>query len=505
MISKKQFGAVTFIVIVITALLTWSINNFVVYGIGDEMTGKFRTIAGIIQRSSYYDIPEDILQDGSIRGMVDSLDDPDSIYLTPDEAQAFENSFLAEYMGVGIRTTKIISGFMVVDVAAKSPAAEAGVKQNDIIIKINNDDIQTSDNTISELLKKNTLQELTVLRDNKEVIIPIQKATVDFTTSISHIQEMNDKKILVFDLQEFTDKTADLFAADLKKMADNDIDGVVIDLRNNTGGSVDVAKKILAMTVRGKDENNAEYNYLKLQNKEQARIEKNAKEQSQAVPADAFETFVSNNKAFMIKQPTVILVNEKTASAAEMVAAGMNQIDGIALIGNSTYGKGTVQEVIPVVSDGSAIKLTTKKWFTPTGENLTPEHPLIPTENSVDSIPYTISTLGANKEYKNGDKDSITSTTIADTQMILSYFGYNANRADGLFDDATETQIKKFQKDNDIKETGKIDSKTLWKINEQLIKYTQDVQNDVTMQKAFVQLEKKINTEKAENATTDNN
>lgn len=517
MISKKQFGTVTFIVIIITALLTWAINNFVVYGISDEMTGKFRTIASIIQRNSYYDITDDVLQDGSIQGMVASLGDADSVYMTAEEVQAFENQFSAEYTGIGIKTTKIISGFMVVDIAEKSPAKEAGMQLNDIIIKINDEDIRKSEDTMSELMSKKTLQSLTILRGDEEIKLTLTEATSDFTTSISQIYEINGKNILVFDLQQFTDKTVSLLASDLKKLNTEDVDGVIIDLRNNNGGSVDTAKKILEMTVRGVDEDGQNFSLFSVQTRDQAKIEPELRAEAEAdgeiTEEEESEILLktrtaneSTRKEFAITQPTVILVNEKTASAAEMVAAGMKEIDSIPLIGNSTYGKGTIQEIIHIVNDGSAIKLTTKKWFTPTGETLTEENPLQPTEVSVDSLPFTVTTISATKEHKNGDKDTSTSSTIANVQMVLSYFGYNANRADGLFDDETEKQLKLYQKDNGLEETGTINFSTLRKINEKLVNHTEDINNDVTMQKAFRIVETKIaELPVVEEETTENN
>jgi len=489
MISKKQFIAVIFIVMIVTALITWSVNNFVVYGIGDEMTGKFRTIAGIIQRNSYNDLTDDVLQDGSISGMVASLNDPDSTYLTPQEAQAFDQKFLAEYMGIGVRTTKIISGFMVVDVAKESPAAVSGVKVNDVLIKINGEDVRQGAGTITDFLQQKKLENLTVLRNGTELDIAVEPAKVDFTNSISKVHDVAGKKMLVFDLQRFTDRTYDLFAQDLNKLDNERFDGVIIDLRNNEGGSVDVARKILNATVRGKDDEGNTYNYLTLQNKAQAKKAKEAIDAGNEAPRDAFDRFSSSNTNFQIKQPTVVLMNQKTASAAEMVASAMHEIDGIELIGGMTVGKGTVQELIPIVSDGSAIKLTTKKWFTHSQRNLTPENALEPTIVAVDSIPYTIRTVSAQKEYKSGDKDTLQTRTIADVQMVLGYFGYDTKRADGLFDTGTEKQLKKFQSDNQIRQTGRIDMATLQKINEKIIAYTNDIANDATLQKAFEQLQ----------------
>jgi|GEM_PF-3247406 len=522
--SKRQFYITIFIVILLTALATWSINNLVVYGITDETTGKYRTIASILQRYSYQEISDMELQNGSIKGMIDSLDDPDCVYFTAEEYANFEQNFTAEYTGIGVKTTEIISGVMVMEVADESPAANAGIIINDIIIAINERNIAESELSFSDLVAQSTIKTLTVKRDSEEIVVDITKATVDFTSKISSIHEKNGKNFLVINLQQFTDKTANLLRQEITKMneaieyynnLENEttqntedengnvvesteviesellptrIDGVILDLRNNSGGSVDVARQILNATVSQADAEGNPFAYLRLQDRAQSILEEKELEEGKEISLDWYTTYESSNTNFQIPHETVILVNERTASAAEMVAAGMNEIDGIQLIGNTTYGKGTVQEIIPIVSDGSAIKLTTKRWFTPSVINLTTDAPLKPNETSIDSFLFTILSVGSTVEHINGDRDSQTSSTIANVQMVLSYFGYDVQRSDGLFDDRTEEMLKKFQADNDIEATGKIDAATLYEINERIVAHTSDAKNDITLQKALTKL-----------------
>lgn len=467
--TKKQFVLVLFVVIVVTALLTWTVNNFIVYGLTDETTGKFRTATQIIQRNSFNKVTDIALQEGSIRGMVESLNDPHSAYLTAEEAAAFKSNFLAEYTGIGITTTKIISGFMISEVAKNSPAEQAGLQVQDIIIGINGSEIEVDDQTISDYLKKsNSVKSLTLLRGTEEIIVEITEATVDYISSISQLYTYGDKNILVFNLQRFSDRTVELLTKDLEKLKDKAITGVVFDLRNNTGSSVAIAQSILEKTISNKKP------FLTLQKWGEKDGEPELKN----------EKFTSANEKFQITQPMVILVNEKTASSAEIVASAYNQIEKVPLVGNKTYGKSSIQEVI-TMNDGSAIKLTTQKWLLPDGNSLTEGEGLQPTENTIDSLPYTVLTVGATKEYKLGDRDTISSSVIADTQMVLSYFGYDTARADGLFDKKTEEQLQRFQEENGIKNTGRIDSATLFVMNKKLIEYTSNTSNDITLQKGL--------------------
>ena len=186
-----------FIVAVVSGLLTWAVNNFIVYGVTDQMTGKFRTATSIIKRYGYNEVTDAALQEGSIHGLVDSLNDPYSAYLTAEEVADFEKNYASEYVGLGISTTKIISGYMVVAVAADSPAEVSDLQVNDIIIRVNDEEIAADDTPLSTMLYENKpLASLTVLRDNEEKVIEIIEAQVDFSQSISSVYEENGKHIM---------------------------------------------------------------------------------------------------------------------------------------------------------------------------------------------------------------------------------------------------------------------------------------------------------------------
>ncbi|GBU11227.1 carboxy-terminal processing protease CtpA [Erysipelotrichaceae bacterium] len=471
--TKKQLGLLIFIVIVLTALITWAVNNYIVYGVTDETTGKFRIATQIIQRNSYNKVTDIELQEGSIHGMVDSLNDPHSAYMTAAEVQAFENSFLSEYIGIGITTSKIIDGFMVTEVAKNSPAENADVRVYDVIKSINGEKIIQNDKTIADYLKNgSSAKTLTILRGTEEVEIIITEATVDYAQTLSQVHIVDGRKIMVFNLQRFTNKTVELLTADLEKLKDDSIESVIFDLRNNTGGEVDVAKGIIQKISSNK---NIAFSIAKAEET----TSKNAIESEKII-----EKVTTNNPELQIKQPMLMLVNENTASAAEIVAATLNRNDGVRIVGNKTYGKSSIQELFKM-NDGSAIKVTTKKWAMPDGTVLIDGEGLEPSEKSIDSLPFTISTVGAKKVYVLGDRDRVGSTTIADTQMILNYFGYDTARADGLFDNQTREQLLMFQADNGITQTGEIDTNTLIFLNKKLIAYTSDVAHDVTLQLGF--------------------
>ncbi|MGL5042100.1 MAG: S41 family peptidase [Culicoidibacterales bacterium] len=460
--NKKQFTMILFIAVIITAILTWAINNYIVYGLTDETTAKYRIATQRIQRNSLKPVDDIILQEGSIRGMVDSLKDPHSAYLTAEQVNVFESVFASEYTGIGITTTKIISGFMVLEVAKNSPAEAAGLKVNDIVIEINNVKVDQNELTISDYLKKTpSVKMLKIKRGTEEKVIELTEAVVDYASSISQIMIVNGEKVLVFNLKRFTDKTVELMTKDLEKLQDTTIKKVIFDLRNNTGSSVQIAEQILRKTVSNKK------NFMTIEKKNEESVK-----------------FISDNPNLVIKQPTVLLVNEKTASSAEIVVAAFNQIEGIPIVGNKTFGKSSIQELFKM-NDGSALKLTTQRWIMPDGGVLTDGQGIEPNHKTIDSLPYTISTIGATKEFSLGDRDSISSSTISEVQMMLNYFGYDTSRADGLFDERTRNQLIAFQGANQIESTGKIDMNTLFIINGKLISYTSDLNNDITLQKGL--------------------
>ena len=513
--SKKQMYITMFIVAVVSGLLTWAVNNFIVYGVTDQMTGKFRTATSIIKRYGYNEVTDAALQEGSIHGLVDSLNDPYSAYLTAEEVADFEKNYASEYVGLGISTTKIISGYMVVAVAADSPAEVSDLQVNDIIIRVNDEEIAADDTPLSTMLYENKpLASLTVLRDNEEKVIEIIEAQVDFSQSISSVYEENGKHIMVFDMQRFTDRTAELLKKDLQILEEQSknpvveqtdeqtetstvnpqmpqIDAVIFDFRNNEGGTVNDATKIIDQLIP------SDFAAVSIEKRQPDEATKTNKDKDQSTDKNAvdnpnWQVIEGNNKfkEFPIKVPTIALINEKTASSAEMVAQALERASGVPLVGNTSAGKSTIQEIKKMV-DGSGIKLTTGRWFgVPLNEEYldvskNPLTPLAPEDKVIDSYPFTVSSIGASSEYVLGDSDKNASETIARVQMTLNFFEYDIKRADGLFDEETEKAVSQFQKDNGIEVTGTINRDVLFILNKKLNNYTSNDKNDVTLQRGL--------------------
>ena len=498
MISKKKFWLGIASAVVLTCFVTWSFLSFVAWHRRDPLTGQFRTITGILERNSYYEITDASLQNGAIQGMISGLSDTNSQYLTAQEVRAFENQFLAEYSGIGVQVTPIISGFQVLDVVANSPADLAGIQEHDIITAVNNQLVYADFDLFFDAINTPGTKTIVLTRDDKTLAVDVKVEQTDTQTSFTKTYEDGKNKVVLLDLQQFTDKTVADFKAEVERLAgqDADVTGVILDLRNNQGGSVEIAKQLLEAVVSNTTKEGEKMPYLITQNREQRQYAEANKAGTGTNDTTKTQTaYYTKNTTFKISQPTVILMNEHTASAAEMVAAALHEIEGIPLIGSASFGKGTIQELIPVVDNtgtGGAIKLTTQKWFTPTGQNLTPEHPLKPLENNrvVDSVPYTVGPLAAVEEYETGDRDRIdmTITPIKDVQVVLNFLGVSDQRTDGIFDDLTANNLRTFQKNHQLTETGKIDAATLHTLNKIIKTYLNDSQQDATLQKALTYL-----------------
>lgn len=465
--KHKQMTTAIVVTAVISILLTWSVNNYFFYGITDETTNKFRVAAGIIQKNSFVKLTDQQIQEGSIKGLVSSLDDSNSVYLTKEEVAAFQNQFLSEYTGIGIETTKIISGYMILNVMKDSPAQEAGLQQADIIVEINGVKVVEDKNQlISQMLhkKENESIDFKILRSGEQLDIKISKNSIELIDSIKKIKEINGKKIAVLDFKFFSEDAVNILLKEFELLKTEPVDGIVLDLRNNIGGDVSDAQKILDATISNK--------------KPYFTVEDNNGEK---------HTYTSENKEFIINKPFTILVNEKTASAAEILASAYQEVEGIKLIGNQTAGKGTIQEIF-TFNDGSAIKITTKHWLTANNIFLERDQGLNPDFIEIDPIPYKVESIGSFETYKIGNRDLGNFTTIADVQAMLTFFGYLVQRNDGLFDMRTEEQLKKFQADNELEITGVIDQQTLYLINKKILTYTMETKNDPTLQKAMKQM-----------------
>ncbi len=288
----------------------------------------------------YEEIDEKGMVEAGINGMMKYLGDNYSIYMNSNAANDLNESLENTYEGIGIVTSLNV----VYRVYEGSPADKAGIKEKDVIIKVNGVDINEDNFEQTSVLIQNNdgPNEVVVLRDEKELTFQIEKATVSVPVVSTRIIEVDKKKIGYISLSSFSTHSHDEFAEALLDLEKNDIDSLIIDVRNNTGGYLNSAKNISSMFLeKGKI-------IYSLENKDKTEIIKD-------------ET--SEKREYKI----VVLINGNTASASEILASAMKDSYGATLVGKKTFGKGKVQNTSNY-SDGAMIKYTSAKWLRPNGD-----------------------------------------------------------------------------------------------------------------------------------------
>jgi carboxyl-terminal processing protease len=288
---------------------------------------------------------------GAISGLFNSLKDPNTVFMPPSDAKKFNEEISGEFSGVGMEIGIRNEQLVVIAPLKETPAERAGLKALDKILKI--DDKSTEGLAVDEAVKlirgpKGTTVVLTIQRNGwdkpKEFSIirdVIQIPTIDFEMLAS--SEAEEKNIAYFHLYNFYENAPFLFYQTAVKAAMQNPKGIILDLRNNPGGYLEAAVNLAGWFL----------------------------EPGELVVTEEFgsekrEEFRTNNSGFFKDMPMVILINEGSASASEILAGALRDNRGIKLVGKKSFGKGTVQE-LEQLRDGSSIKITVAHWLMPNG------------------------------------------------------------------------------------------------------------------------------------------
>ncbi len=297
---------------------------------------------------SYYEkIDEKELMDTIISSLYDYVGDPYTTYLNEQETALLMESLNGKYQGVGVRVvdTEDNKGISIIEVFDNSPAAKAGIEVDDLIIKVNNNDVKTKTALeVVDIIKSNESVTITVLRGNKEKNFNLELSSVDIPSVTSEIYKKNNHKIGYIYIEAFAINTYEQFKVKLEEMEKDHIDSLIIDVRTNTGGYLTTAKEISELFLeKGKI-------IYSLKNKSVEEVHKD-------------ETEVKRS------YPIVILTNEVSASASEILTAALKESYGALSVGKTTYGKGKIQQTT-ALKEGGMLKYTTASWFTPKGTNI---------------------------------------------------------------------------------------------------------------------------------------
>jgi len=309
-----------------------------------ENVVKFNRVMGILKKDFYQKVDVNKMLEGAIYGLAESLGDPYTVYFDKKQMEAFLEKSKGSYVGIGVTVNVDDDGLLtVIEPAKGSPAMEAGILQGDKIVKVDGKDVTSvsDENMIISMIKgkENTRVNITVYR-------PSEDRYVQFNIKRKRIRASNIKSEILsgnigyIKIAMFDSEIARYFRNDLSNMLKNGIEGLIIDLRDNPGGSfeqvVEIADSLLpAGTIVYTEDRDGrkEYRY--------------------------------SDKAY-VDLPLAILINSNSASASEILAGSVRDHGRGILVGTRTFGKGLVQE-LKLLGDGSGLKVTISRYFTPSG------------------------------------------------------------------------------------------------------------------------------------------
>lgn len=285
------------------------------------------------------------LVESAIEGMMSSIGDKYTTYNDVDGATTFNETVSGTYEGIGCLVTTTENSIQIIEVFDDSPASKAGLKEKDIIKKIDGQDF--SDKTSSDManyIKESDKKEIkiTIQRDSEEKEVKLKRQKLEVPTVTTKIYENNDKKIGYIDISIFSSVTDKQFKEKLKELEKKEIDGLIIDVRDNNGGYLNVVTNIASSLLKKGDIiYKLEKSNKKVETKKDTTKEKRT-------------------------YPIAVLVNAGSASASEILASAIKESYKGFVVGTNTYGKGTVQQTMNL-EDGSMIKYTIENWLTPNG------------------------------------------------------------------------------------------------------------------------------------------
>lgn len=307
---------------------------------------KMKFLEKKVEDDFLYKVDKEKLRQGELKGMVASLDDPYSEYLTLEDFNALAEQTNGKFFGIGVSVSSNEEGQILVIAPIKdTPAEKVGIKTGDLIIKVNGEPVSGNDlqAAVAKIKgDKGTSVKITIYRPSTKETkdIDVKRDEIKLETVISN----TIKDLGYIGITQFNDNTYDEFTKALNNLKEKNVKGLIIDLRGNPGGTVDSVEKIA-------NELLPEGTIVSAKNR------------------DGQVVFDYKSDKEYVNLPMAVLINGGSASASEILAGAIRDFKMGKLIGEKSFGKGIVQSVFPF-PDGSGLKITTSEYFTPSGENI---------------------------------------------------------------------------------------------------------------------------------------
>ncbi len=388
MFSVKEVA----IIVLITCIITVSFSLLVFYiSPKSEVSNENEAIREIkeefeyIKTNFFQNIEDDALINGAIKGMMEALGDDYSEVIDDSDFDTYNIILEGEYYGIGVQIANTETGtILITAVFDDTPASRGGLEVGDVITKIDNESlVGKTAKELGDMIKsvKNKTYLFTITRNNeeKEYSITTEKVVLD---SISYKVMESEKKIGYIYISVFANNTDEQFESALQFLEEQNIEGLIIDVRDNAGGHLLTLTNILSQIV--------DKSYVIYQTKDK----------------DDNITMTYSSGKITKEYPIVVIGNNNSASASELLISALMETKGAKFVGETTFGKGSVQE-LKTLSTGEQYKMTTKKWLTSKGVFI----------DKIGITPDYIVTL--TEEYYNNPSDETDNQLIKAKELFL--------------------------------------------------------------------------------------
>ncbi|MGI6642823.1 MAG: S41 family peptidase [Bacillota bacterium] len=408
------------------------------------------------------DISVDLLYQGAIRGMIDALGDRYSQFFTPEQLNAWLSSLEGEYGGIGV-TIELVDGMlMIVGVFSGSPAQEAGLRAGDVIVSVEGHDMKGKlprDAAVLLRGEPGTPVEAVFLRSSTGEVLNLTIVRATIVQPSMDVKELGDN-LHYIRVNEFTEEAGRTFTAIIEVLRNFGMKGLVLDLRDNPGGLVDVCIDMANHLVpKGP--------IFELGRKELKEVIENTRD--------------------VVPVPVVVLVNGGSASASEILAGAIRDRGVGVLVGEKTFGKGCIQTLVDLGDDMGGIKLTIAEYRTPSGQaiegkGLEPDYLVSSPEIQIPATP----------EFKRSLRQGMIGLDVLAVQENLAFLGYAVGELDGIFGPKTAAAITAFCREHELDYSGTVTETMMNVLGVNCIQKARDLAGDPIMEKGIEILRNRV-------------